>query len=63
MNIFEKISEYLKGAISEMKKVVWPTKKQTIQYSIIVIAMSVGMAIFFGILDYFLGIGLEYLIS
>ena len=62
MSIIEKLTEYIKGAISEMKKVVWPTKKQTSQYSIIVIAMSIGMAVFFGVLDYFFGIGLEMLL-
>lgn len=63
MNIFEQLADYIKGAISEMKKVVWPSRKETIQYSAIVIAMSIGMAIFFGILDYVFGIGLELLIS
>ncbi len=52
MNILTKIKDYLSGSISEMKKVVWPTKKQTYTYSGIVIAMSLGVAFFFGLLDY-----------
>lgn len=35
-----------------MKKVVWPTKKQTINYSLVVIGLSLATAIFFGLLDY-----------
>lgn len=49
--------------MSEMKKVVWPTKKQTIQYSIAVIAMSLCVAAFFGVLDYFFNELLSLLIS
>jgi len=52
MNVLEKIKDYFKGSLSEMKKVVWPTKKQTYTYSGIVIAMSLGVAFFFGLLDY-----------
>ena len=51
-NFIEKITEYFKGAFSELKKVVWPTKKQTTTYSIIVISLSIGIAIFLGALDY-----------
>jgi preprotein translocase SecE subunit len=47
------VQTYFHGAFSEMKKVVWPTKKQTTHYSIAVIVMSIFVAIFFGMLDYF----------
>ncbi|MFA4831141.1 MAG: preprotein translocase subunit SecE [Patescibacteria group bacterium] len=63
MKLIKKIKDYLKESIGEMKKVVWPTKKQTTNYSLIVIAMSLGTAIFFGILDYAFNIGLESIIS
>lgn len=52
MNVAEKTHNYFRGAINEVKKVTWPTRKQTIQYSIVVVAMSLGIAIFFGGLDY-----------
>lgn len=58
-----KIKDYFRGAISEMKKVSWPTRKQVANYSIVVIIMSIGIAIFFGILDYLLNLGLTALIS
>lgn len=61
--MFKKIKDYFKGSLSEMKKVVWPTKKQTTTYSIIVIAMSIGVAIFFAVLDYVFNLGVGALIK
>ncbi|MBT4153769.1 MAG: preprotein translocase subunit SecE [Candidatus Magasanikbacteria bacterium] len=56
------LANYFKEAISELKKVVWPTKTQTKNYSLIVIAMSIGVALFFGILDFILKQGVTALI-
>ncbi|HOX60493.1 MAG TPA: preprotein translocase subunit SecE [Candidatus Magasanikbacteria bacterium] len=53
-----KIFAYFREAIAEMKKVVWPTKKQTINYTLVVIALSISVAVFFGILDYVFNLGL-----
>lgn len=58
-----KITSYFKESAAEMKKVVWPTKKQTTTYTIIVIGLSLGIALFFGILDYVFNIGLEQIIK
>lgn len=57
------IKDYFRGAVGEMKKVVWPTKKQTTQYSIAVVIMSLFVAAFFGVLDYFFNELLAVLIS
>jgi preprotein translocase SecE subunit len=46
-----------------MRKVTWPTKEQTINYSILVIALSVGLALFFALLDYAFNSGITFLIS
>ena len=58
-----KLTTYLRESVSEMKKVSWPTKKQTTTYTLIVIGMSLGTAIFLGALDYFFNIGLEQIIQ
>lgn len=58
-----KIKNYFVEAIGEMKKVVWPTKQQTINYTLLTIVLSIGVAVFFGILDYTLNIGLGKLIQ
>ena len=46
MALAESIKNYLIGSYAEMKKVTWPTKEQTINYSLLVIGLSVGMAVF-----------------
>lgn len=55
------IKNYFVGSFQEMKKVNWPTRSQTINYSVMVIALSVGMAIFFGLLDYVFNWGITNL--
>lgn len=62
MNILKRLEDYFRGAIAEMKKVTWPSKKQTTNYSLIVIGMSIGVAVFFGLLDYGFSLGLEQII-
>ncbi|MDP4030712.1 MAG: preprotein translocase subunit SecE [Candidatus Beckwithbacteria bacterium] len=43
---------FLKEAIVELKKVVWPTKKQVLRLTIVVITVSVATGILIGSLDY-----------
>ncbi|MFA4941209.1 MAG: preprotein translocase subunit SecE [Patescibacteria group bacterium] len=50
--MFSKITNYIKTSIEEMKKVSWPTKKETYNYTILVIGVSLGIAVFLGALDY-----------
>lgn len=57
-----KISRYLQESLEEMKKVTWPTKKETSNYTWLVIAISLAVAAFLGILDYIFQFGLEKLI-
>ncbi len=63
MNIIAATKNYLIGSYAEMKKVTWPTKQQTINYSLLVIGLSVGMAVFFAVLDYIFNFGITTLIS
>jgi len=46
-----------------MKKVTWPTKKETYNFTILVISISLGVALFLGLLDIIFNFGLEYLIT
>lgn len=59
----DKITAYFKASYAELHKVSWPTKTQTTNYSLVVIGLSVGMAIFFGALDYVLNLGLDAIIK
>ena len=50
-NIPNKAITFLKEVRLEMKKVNWPTKEETIKYTLIVIGISVVVAIFLGGFD------------
>ena len=57
-----KITSYIKGAIEEMKKVTWPTRKETYHYTMLIIGISVGTALFLGLLDYLFSMGIQTLL-
>jgi len=46
-----RLKEYFRGIRSEIKKVVWPTKKETYRYTGVVLATCALFAFFFWILD------------
>lgn len=54
---------YLKDSVSELRKVTWPTKEQTLRLTIIVIIFSLIVAAVFGVLDYIFGLGFTQLID
>jgi preprotein translocase subunit SecE len=61
MNIIDRLTNYLKSSYQELRKVVWPTKKEVIQHTLLVIGISLGVAAFLGIVDYILTIGMQYI--
>jgi len=63
MNIFSKTSQYIKDSIEETKKVTWPTKKETKQYTLLVLVISLTIAIYLGLLDYIFNFLLELVIK
>ena len=58
-----KISEYIKETKAEFKHVNWPTKKQTMNFTLLVIGVSAVTAIVLGILDAIFSLGLEKIIN
>ncbi|MBI4276470.1 preprotein translocase subunit SecE [Candidatus Uhrbacteria bacterium] len=56
-----KIGSYVVEAIGEMKKVVWPTRQETMQHTLLVIGISLGVAFFIGAVDYVFNFGIEQL--
>lgn len=50
--MFSKITTFLKEVQLEMKKVNWPTKEQTVRYTLMVIGVAVAVAIFLGGFDF-----------
>lgn len=47
--------------IEELKKVSWPTRKETIRLTLIVISISLIIGLYIGIIDILLTKGLELL--
>jgi preprotein translocase subunit SecE len=58
-----KITEYLQETKTELKHVIWPNRRQTVYYTVIVVALSVLIAYFLGIFDFAFLQGLQKIIS
>lgn len=50
----EGIINFLKDVKIELSKVSWPTREQTIQYTLVVLGLSLLIAVFLGIWDWIL---------
>ena len=50
--------QYLKDTRGELNHVAWPTRMQTIVYTILVIALSILVALYLGFFDYVFTTGL-----
>ena len=48
------LTQYIKDSRTELKKVTWPTRKETINHTLLVVAFSLAVAVFLGIADYIL---------
>ena len=53
---------YFKEVRAEMKHVSWPTRRITIVYTTIVVAVSLAVAIYLGALDYIFSLVLQHVI-
>ncbi|WP_409229316.1 preprotein translocase subunit SecE [Gudongella sp. SC589] len=58
----DKMSTYFRGVRSELKKVIWPDRKELMNYTGVVIFISVLVAIIVYILDLILGGVLSFII-
>lgn len=57
------IINFLKEVRAELEKVAWPTREQTIRYSILVILVAVATGIFLGALDWVLTYFTTFLVN
>jgi preprotein translocase subunit SecE len=46
------ILNYFRDVRAELSKVSWPTRAQTINYTLVVLGISLTLALFLGALDY-----------
>jgi preprotein translocase SecE subunit len=54
---------YVRNSKEELKKVTWPTKQRVLRDTSIVVAISLGTAVFFMAADKLFEIGFQKLIS
>ncbi|TSC57357.1 MAG: hypothetical protein Greene041679_347 [Parcubacteria group bacterium Greene0416_79] len=47
-----RITEYLKETRAELKHVSWPTRRQALVFTVVVIAISLITALYLGAFDY-----------
>ncbi|MEA1936167.1 MAG: preprotein translocase subunit SecE [Thermodesulfobacteriota bacterium] len=52
MNRIQKIKQFLKEAKVELKKVVWPTPKQALASTSVVVVFVIIVSLFLGIVDF-----------
>ena len=52
MTIIQRLVDYLKSARLEIKNVNWPTRRETVSFTILVIAISAFVAAYLGALDF-----------
>ena len=50
--------QYLQDTRAELRHVAWPTRMQTIVYSVLVTAVSVAVALYLGLFDFLFTTGL-----
>lgn len=54
---------YIKDSLYELKRVVWPTRKQAVTHSIVVVVMSIAVAAFLAGLDIVFSAGIQKLLQ
>lgn len=57
-----RVTRYLRETRAELRKVVWPSRQEAINLTIIVVSTIVAMSIFFGAIDYILTALFRFLI-
>jgi preprotein translocase subunit SecE len=58
-----KLNNYFKESVAELKKVTWPSKKETYRYTLLILGISLLIAIFLGTLDFIFNLGFTSLIK
>ncbi len=49
--MFTKLTDYLRGTKTELKRVVWPSRQEVMKHTLAVIGISAAVAVFLGGLD------------
>ena len=47
-----RIVQFFKEVRAELAKVIWPSRRETVRMTLVVLAFSIGVAAFLGAIDY-----------
>jgi preprotein translocase SecE subunit len=61
--MFSSLTTYLKETRAEVDHITWPTQRQTVIYTTLVILLSVAIGTYLGVLDSFLTQGLNWFLT
>ncbi len=59
--IGQKAWGFINESKMEVRKVIWPTRQETMQATMLVVAVVFGVALMLGVIDWFLGKGVAWL--
>lgn len=59
----QKIQRYLTSSLEELRRVVWPTRKQAIALTVVVLVFTAIVAVYLSGLDYIFRTALEKFIT
>ena len=52
LSIFGRIALFIRQVVAELRKVIWPTRKELVTYTVLVIVFVAAMAAIVAALDY-----------
>ena len=58
-----KIVDYLRETKGELKHVSWPTRRQAIAFTVLVIVISIVVSVYLGLFDALFSEGLKLIVS
>jgi len=59
----KKLIKYIKDSMIEMKKVTWPSRKEALNYTVLIVIITIAVAIFLGSLDFIFSKILEIVVN
>jgi len=59
----QRLINYIKDTRNELKHVSWPTKKQSVWFTVVVIIVSLVTAFLLGFFDFIFALGLDNFIT
>ena len=63
ITVYQKVTDYFTESYKELRKVIWPSRQETLRYTLLVIAVSLGVALVLGGFDILFSYLVKYLIS